>query len=248
MPHACYVAAHVQPTRLREALETRAGSFTDEGAASTVDADGNYLGEHRAASYLFDGEMILVLGASPDLFTNLSAELNTTVVACGYETVSGTFMFLAADRGALVRYFNTSSASRAPLTIGAPLASEAGAPLDTVEGVHAAVTHLGFDVQGWVESGSKVSISYPESYEQWETEDGPLGLRQTLAAHEKEHGVPFESWTEQFQPRVALTHGSDPSASFTLGDEGAAFKLEMQRTPEEAKEAWHQRVRGWFRR
>jgi hypothetical protein len=38
--------------------------------------------------------MTLAIGASSDLFTNLSGELNTTVVACGYETVSGTYRFL----------------------------------------------------------------------------------------------------------------------------------------------------------
>jgi len=173
--------------------------------------------------------------------------MNTTVVACGYETVSGTFMFLAADCGKLLRYFSTSTASRKPLTIGAPLASEARAPLTTVEGVHAALASLGFDVAGWVESGSKVSIGYPEDYEKWEGEDGPLGLRAAHAAHEKENGIPFDQWTQQFQPQIVLTNANDPSASFALDDGSAGFKLEMQ-APEISKKPWHERIRGWFRR
>lgn len=247
MPHECYVAAKVPSPRLKQALEARAGTFTDEKAANAVDSDGNYIGEHHGATYVFDGEMILAMGASPDLFTNLSGELSTTVVACGYETVSGTYMFLAAESGKLLRYLSTSTASRKPLTMGAPLSTEARTPLHTVEGIHAALTSLGFDVAGWHESGTKVSVNYPEDFKKWEGEDGPLGLRQAHAAHEKEHGIPFEQWTQQFQPQVVLTNSNDPSASFALRDGSAGFKLEMQKNPADIqKKPWHQRLRGWF--
>jgi len=66
MPHECYVATKVSSARLKEALETRAGTFTDEKVAKTIDSDGNYIGEHRGASYVFDGEMLLAMGSSPD--------------------------------------------------------------------------------------------------------------------------------------------------------------------------------------
>lgn len=97
--------------------------------------------------------------------------------------------------------------------MGTPLPTEARAPLDTVEGIHAALTSLGFDVAGRHESGSKVSVDYPEDCTQWEEEDGPLRLRQARAAHEEEHAIAFEQWAQQVQPQVVLTDANDPSAA-----------------------------------
>jgi hypothetical protein len=251
MPHECYVVAKVPPALLQQALERRVGAFTDRGEAEEIDRDGTYLGEHLGATYLFDGEMLLAMGASPDLFANLSAELSTVVVACGYETVSGSYTFLACENGKLVRFFSTSVASRQPMTMGTPLAFEAKVPLSTVQGIHAGLASFGLDVGASSTSASMREVVFPEDTSAWTSEDGPLGLRAAHAAHEKEHGIPFEQWTQQFQPRVVVTQAGDPHASFVMKDGSAGFRLEMQPQPaappeETPKESWYERVRGWF--
>jgi len=247
MPSECYVVAKVPSAQLKRALEARAGAFAGERAVAAVRSpDDNCIGDHSGSAYIFDGEMILAIGASPDLFTNLSGELNTTVVACGYETVSGTYRFLAAERGKVLRYLSTRSDLRKPLTMGSPLPSEVRTPLHTVEGIHAALWCLGFDVRGWHESGSKVCFEYTDEFLKLvSSEEGPLGLQQADAAHEKEHGIPFDQWKQQFRPQIVLTHSNDPSASVTLKD-GTGFKVEMRRSPTVQKQPWHKRLREWF--
>jgi hypothetical protein len=131
--------------------------------------------------------------------------------------------------------------------MGPPLSSEARTPLHTVEGIHAALAGLGFDIPGWHQSAAKLSIDYPDDTRTWEEEDGPLGLGRAQAAHEKEHGIPFEPWNQQIGPRVMLTDANDPSASFALDDGSVGFKLEMQNNRADTKKkSWHQRLRGWF--
>jgi hypothetical protein len=246
MPSAGLVVAKVSSAHLKQALEARAGAFAIyEPSRGWIGPDDNCIGEHCGSAYVCDGEMALAIGASPDLLTNLSSELNTTVGACGYETVSGTYRFLAAERGKLLRYLSTSTSRRKPFTMGSPLPSEARRPLHTVGGIHAAVTCLGFDVAGWLESGSKVWFNYPEEYRKWQSEEGPLGLEQAEAAHEKEHGIPFEQWVQQFRPQVVPTHSNDPKASF-IDKDGTGFNVEMRRSPTVQKQPWHKRLREWF--
>jgi len=159
------VVAKVPSAQLKQALEARAGAFAIYPSPGRIRADDSCIGEHCGSAYLFDGDQALALGGSPDLLTNLSSELNTTVVACGYETVSGTYRFLAAERGKLLRYLSTSTSRRKPFTMGSPLPSEARRPLDTVGGILAALTCFGFDFEGWLESGSEVLFfNYPEEY------------------------------------------------------------------------------------
>jgi len=197
------VVAKVPSAQLKQALEARAGAFAIYPSPGRIRADDSCIGEHCGSAYLFDGDQALALGGSPDLLTNLSSELNTTVVACGYETVSGTYRFLAAERGKLLRYLSTSTSRRKPFTMGSPLPSEARRPLDTVGGILAALTCFGFDFEGWLESGSEVLFfNYPEEYRKWRSEEGPLGLKQAEDAHLKEHGIPFEQWKQEFPPRV----------------------------------------------
>src|SRR5262245_28758506 len=139
MPSAGVVIAKVPSAQLKQALEARAGAFVIyEPSRGWIGPDDNCIGEHCGSAYVCDGELALAIGASPDLLTNLSGELNTTVIACGYETVSGTYRFFAAERGKLLRYLSTSTSRRKPFTMGSPLPSEVHAPLHAVEGVLAA--------------------------------------------------------------------------------------------------------------
>jgi len=246
MPSAAVVIAKVPSAQLKQALEARAGAFVIyEPSHGWVGPDDNCIGEHCGSAYVCDGELALAIGASPDLLTNLSSELNTTVIACGYETVSGTYRFFAAERGKLLRYLSTSTSRRKPFTMGSPLPSEVHAPLHTVEGLLAAVTSFGFDVLAWHESGSKVWFNYPEEYRKWQSEEGPLGIKQAEDAHEREHGIPFDQWKQQFRPQVVHTHANDPKASFIAKD-GRGFSIEMRPLPTVQKQPWHKRLRQWF--
>src|SRR5262245_53998348 len=87
MSRAGVVVAKVPSAQLQQALEARAGAFAiyEPPSRGLIRPDDNCIGEHRGSAYVCDGDMALAIGASPDLLTNLSSELNTTVVACGYE-------------------------------------------------------------------------------------------------------------------------------------------------------------------
>jgi hypothetical protein len=213
MPSEWYVVATVPSAQLKRALQGRARAFANERAVAAVRSpDDNCIGEHSGSTYIFDGEMTLAIGASPDLFTNLSGELDTTVVACGYETVSGTYRFLAAERGKVLRYLSTSSNYRKPLTMGSPLPSEVRTPLHTVEGIHAALRCLGFDVEGWHESGSKVWFEYPDEFRLCSLSQ----MTRALPSHSRMRRV--SKWRCGSHPRCKSSRGTNGCESGSVDD------------------------------
>jgi len=241
MPNETYLGAKTSSHRLIAALEKRSGACR-VGEAVEPSPAGTRFGEHGDSTILFDAEM-LIAGASPDMLVALSAELDTLVAMCCFETVSATCMFFAADRGQLVRAFSTSSALRDPWSLGAVLPSEARASLASPEGLLEAFLGLGFDLKGWHDRAATCSIEYPEEgFLKWYDEEGPLGLRAASNDHHVAHEIPFEVWSKSV--RVVTTTTTDPRASFVLKDgSGVGFAIT---TEPPKKRTWLDRLRGWL--
>jgi hypothetical protein len=153
--HHGILAAGVNGDQLLAALDRLTGEFVLKGDAATIeelpldnDDEGFAIavGESRRRSILYDASF--VLSAAPDLIVDLSRDLGGTVGAAGAETTSGTYWFIAARHGELVRYhWNSYWGQDAPYDVGAPLASEALDPLEDLDGVglRAALAELGFE-------------------------------------------------------------------------------------------------------
>ena len=70
-----------------------------------------FVGEAGGKSYLLDTHM--ALSTSPDLVAFLAADSGYVVVGYGAETVSGSYWFIAARGGTLLRHYHSADAGPA---------------------------------------------------------------------------------------------------------------------------------------
>jgi len=181
--HYGLIAARVPADRLFGAINAHASRLEPGEPANRFDdlpldaSDGGWAmayGERDGVTYVFDTSV--VLSGSLDLIAALSRDVGTTVLGCGAETVSGTYWFVAAHDGQLIRgYWNCFMDMREPWSHGPRFASEARAPLDgdlDGSGLMAAARELGFDVGAWLNSGPYRALTYIA--ERFPTK-GPLG-------------------------------------------------------------------------
>jgi len=161
--HSGILAANASWVALERALRLRLGTRAGEPiAVDDLDRDGCAGGELDGRAYILDGEMLL--STDGDLVLELSRELGCLVIGCGAETVSGSFWLFAADRGARLRtYWSCAMELDAALDTGdwaraVPLEDLGGI------GIRDALSHGGFDFEGWLDHGTHISLSLPESY------------------------------------------------------------------------------------
>src|SRR6266581_4483351 len=136
--HDGVIAAKVPPARLIEVLNSHVSKLEvrapaprlDDLALEATDAGfGLAFGERAGTTFIFDPS--LILSADFDLMAAVSRDLETTVLGCGAETVSGTYWFIACRDGNLVRgYWNCHMDMRAPWSRGPGLASETKHPFN----------------------------------------------------------------------------------------------------------------------
>jgi hypothetical protein len=216
MPFESYLVAKTSAARLRAAVECRTGVFANErDARASHDVEGCYLGISGDVSYIFAGETELFGAASPDFVVNLSRELGTTVAALHFETVSGTYSFIAAESGRLVRLFVAASDLRQSLSMGARLPCELTQSLESPEGLYAAVASLGMPLDPcWFDAGDALAVDYPDQAAALGLEEGPLNLKRALDEHYSRHGMSSADWHALLEPELVST-----------GDGG--FKLRM---------------------
>jgi hypothetical protein len=200
VPSESYLLASVPSARLRAALEQRIGAFANErNIQHASDAEGCYLGQSANTAYVYDGSLTLIMSASPDLIVNLSGELDALVCALGFETVSGTCWLVAANKGELVRFFDWSTALKEPLSLGAPLASEAARPLSTTQGLYAAIASLGLSfAKDWPQA-DKLQVTLPDELEALQGEHSPLDLQARAREHRALHELSNEAWQAAFK-------------------------------------------------
>jgi hypothetical protein len=175
--HCGYIAADMAWPSLLSLLRTQAGEFTDLGVVENPapPAPEGYLlwaGEHEGQTYLLDPH--LALSTNPDLIAFLSAEGHSTVVGHGAETTVGSYWFIAARGGTLLRHYHSCGDAGPgfthpiePFDRGAPFPSEAEHPLDDgpgVEGQGQALGLLGLHVNpAWFEGGPSRAVLFNEA-------------------------------------------------------------------------------------
>ena len=164
------VAARAGWRQFIAALSELTGNFIARGSVQLLDVcdlnatdDGVVVvgGEHGSSSYLVDTSKILATDF--DLLADLSRRLGCTVAGCCGEAASGSYYWMLAENGEVRRlYGNCRSTMREPFQIGAPLATEAVAPLEDphCDGLMRALEHSGFEYSAWTARGSKTASLY----------------------------------------------------------------------------------------
>jgi hypothetical protein len=189
------------------------------------DRDQGIGGELDGRAYVHDAEMLL--SGEGDLIVALSKDLDTLVVGCGAETVSGSFWLFAAERGELLRtYWACAMEMDKPLDVGTWPPGER-IELEDLDGcgIRDALAADGFDFDAFIEHGSKRCITLPDDYELGE---GPIAAQ--IDAHRQAHKIP-----EGQQPKPQLVVRSFEG--------GTGFDIAAGPEP---RPGLFSRVRSWF--
>jgi len=154
--HHGVVAAETSAAGLLEALERYTGEFVVKGEPARIDRlelendDEGFalaIGESGGRAYLHDAS--LVLSGEPDLLVAVSRDIAGTVAGAGAETTSGSYWFVSARNGELLRFhWNSYWGQDAPYDVGTAHGSEALDPLEDLDGLglRAALRDEGFEV------------------------------------------------------------------------------------------------------
>lgn len=184
-------------------LAAKTGRFLDQGPVDAVDdldlepTDGGYpiiAGEHQGRTYVLDTSFMMSMTGA-DFVAELSQETGALVVGCGAETMSGTYSFLAVRAGVVLRrYFDCQAFLAEPLDEGDLLPSEEDLALDEEDGkgLIAALSHFGFDFDGWYHGGRRELYLYTADESKSSPERGVLingPLADSLGEHYAEHAL-----------------------------------------------------------
>jgi len=195
--HAGMVAARASWSALEARLVDRVRLEVGPkiGSMDDVDDRGQSIGgELDGRAYVHDAEMIL--SSDGDLIAALSQDLETLVVGCGAETVSGSCWLFAAERGEPLRtYWACATDLREPLDIGAWPPGER-IDLEDVDasGIRDVLAAGGFDFDAFIERGSKRRIEVPE-----DVDLGKGSIAAQVEAHRAANKIPAG---QQPQPQV----------------------------------------------
>ena len=107
------------------------------------------VGVYGGTTYVYDHYSAGIADAA-DLFSDMSAELQTTIAAGTVNPVLGIYTFLLARGGNLLRHYeNRGGHYDAPYDVGVPLECERLAPLEDFHGdnIRRAFREVGFEVE-----------------------------------------------------------------------------------------------------
>jgi hypothetical protein len=170
--HFGVVIADVPATRLIAAFDAVVPRFTDVGPLASLD-ELDPSGEiWQLAAGDLDGHSCLVdesllLSSDADLLVRVATSTGGLVLACGAETVSGTFILVAARGDRLIRhYFQCNADLSRPYSSGEPLPGEAGERLDDIDGdgLFAVLAANGLDFGRWQERAPKRHVTWTADY------------------------------------------------------------------------------------
>jgi hypothetical protein len=188
-------------------LRRHAGEFREAEAFATSFPGPEWvrvtLDEHRGRTTLADSTCMLT-GLRPDLIVALSANLREPLVAYYAETTSGSFGFVVAQAGKLLRLYHACHfAWSQPISIGEPLRFESGVDLEALDGsgAVAALGHFGFV------DPDRTDFSQERLY--WCRPNIVKGeLQQLIADHESRYAIPV---AQRPQPRVVARVVENPA-------------------------------------
>jgi hypothetical protein len=205
--HFGILAADLPWAKFFPLLSSVTGRFIDQGPVTQPldDLDGldlesvpegNLLvaGEHEGRSYIVDPSFLLSM-TSADFVVELSRKCSALVVACGAETMSGSYSFLAVRAGEVLRrFFDCQALLAEPLDEGDLLDTEDDLPLEDMDGkgLIAGLAALGFDFDGWLKGGERRQYLYTVDERSSDEEKGVLTqgpLADRMAEHYAEHAL-----------------------------------------------------------
>lgn len=178
-------------------------------------------GEHGGRGYLINPSF--ELSSHGDLILTLSTRLQTLVIGCGAETVSGSYWVFAADNGRLLRaYWSCAFDLETPFNEGDWCANLALEDRDGA-GLFELLRRGGFDYDGFFEGACKRELLAPLPLV---LPEGPL--HQRLERHRRTHRL-----TDGIDPLVAVPQGRPHLRSLPSPprEEFVEFALAEQRTP-----------------
>ncbi|MBI3965891.1 MAG: hypothetical protein HY329_09680 [Chloroflexi bacterium] len=230
--HCGILAADVPGPELLRYLAKRTGDFVDQGTFERWEAVEEQLypnddgfpfvaGELAGQAYLFDSSYLLS-GSSADLVVGLSADTGGTVVGCSAETVSGTYSFVAARAGELIRHhYNCHADLAEPYDWGEPLPSEAEYPLEDLNGggLPEGLRHFGFDYDAWRDNGTHRLLLYTSDRP---AKDGPIDALTT--EHWQRHRLP----DDQKPPSMLVTRDGNTGRVLSAAEIGQESQRESR--------------------
>lgn len=194
-------------------LSAKTGRFLDQGPVYDIDAldldpvDGGHLivaGEHQGKSYVLDTSFLMSMTGA-DFVAELSKETGALIVGCGAETTTGSYSFLAARSGVVLRhYFDCQAFLAEPLDEGELLPTEEDQPFDDPDGkgLIAALAHFGFNFDGWYNGGQRRQYLYT-SDESKSSEERGVQIKGPLAERLDEHYAEF-ALAEHERPTIMM--------------------------------------------
>ncbi len=226
--HTGIVAARARWSALEERLidRTRLSVGAPITSLEDVDArDQEIGGELDGRAYVHDA--MISLSGDGDLIVALSRELDTLVIGCGAETVSGSYWLFAAERGELLRsYWACAMDLYEPFDVGTwPPGKRIELEDLDGSGIRAALAAGGFDFDAFIERGSKRCIAVPDDYG---LVGGPIGAQ--IDDHRKIHKIPER---KRPVPRVVVRTSED----------GVGFDIAAGPGP---RRGLLSRLRSWF--
>lgn len=213
--HFGILAADLPWAEFQPLLWSRTGRFIDQGieegtSFDDLDLEPNdegyptLVGEYQGRSYVLDtSSRMSMMGA--DFVVELSKAADTLVIGCGAETVSGSYFFLAARSGEVLRQFYQCQALLAePLDEGDLLPTEDEKDFEDFdgEGLIAGLGHFGFDFDAWTREGQHQLYLYTADEVKASEERGVL-LRGPLAERIDEHNA-THALSEEERPSIQL--------------------------------------------
>jgi hypothetical protein len=196
-------------------LSANTGRFIDQGPVENLeemDLDSTpegYLivaGEYDGRSFVLDTSFMMSMTGA-DFVAELSKQARTMVIGCGAETISGSYGFLAVDRGQVLRrFFDCQALLSEPLDEGELVVTEDDLPLEDLDGkgLIAALAAFGFDFDSWYTGkGGERRLYLYTIDERGSSEEKGVLMRGPLADRIDEHNVEY-ALAEDERPSIMM--------------------------------------------
>ncbi len=196
------LTAQLAPLGVAAGVELTGDSDGTASAASTDRELPEELvaGEHAGQSYVVDP--MFDLSAHGDLVRQLSAELETIVVGCGAETVSGTFWVFAAENGRALRSYWSCAFDLAVAFDEGDWCRDIDLEASDGSGLFMLLSRAGFDYEAFFADAPKRTLESPLELIL------PNGaLHERLERHRQAHQLP-----EDVRPEPSLALRDFPAA------------------------------------
>jgi hypothetical protein len=208
-------------------LSSKTGRFIDQGPVENLD--------------VLDTSMMMTMTGS-DFVAQLSKETGKLIIGCGAETTSGSYAFLAVRAGKVLRrYFDSQAFLSEPLDEGKELPTEEDQPFEDLDGkgLIAALTHFGFDFDGWYKEGERQQYLYTADEAKGPDEERGVLIKGPLADKMNEHYGEYALADDERPTIVLYTRDAQTGQIVSTQDTGLRFGDEELTDPEFWNRFWN---------